>query len=85
VVPSTMTLWSSLPPPILTGDKTAPWPCPVPVPNLIAAEPVAEDRGFNPRGLQGPTALAARGTAVPIGSSWTNLLGRSSLDGAAPW
>jgi hypothetical protein len=39
---------------------------------------------LNPGGWLHPTALAARGTAVPIGSSWTNPPGRSSLDGAAP-
>ena len=30
-------------------------------------------------------ALAARPTAVPIGSIWTDVLDRSSLDGTARW
>ena len=31
------------------------------------------------------SALAAQIAAVPIGSAWTNILGRSSLDGTARW
>jgi len=39
---------------------------------------------LNPGWARTQTALAARGTVVPIGSRWTNTVGWSSLDGAAP-
>jgi len=38
---------------------------------------------LNPGLPQDQTALAARIVGVPIRSSWTNVLGRSSLDGPA--
>ena len=43
----------------------------------------AEARGFEPRKGANPNRLAARIAAVPIDSSWTNVLDRSSLDGIA--
>jgi hypothetical protein len=43
----------------------------------------AEDRDLNPGRCHHLTALAARGTAVRIDSSWTNPLGRPPLNRAA--
>jgi hypothetical protein len=40
---------------------------------------------LNPGWARTQTALAARVVAVWIGSGWTNVLDRSSPDGAAPW
>jgi hypothetical protein len=44
-----------------------------------------EGSGLSSAAAVDPTALAARGEAVRIGSSWTNILGRASVDGTARW
>src|SRR5579875_2918680 len=52
----------------------------------VSAKPLVRWRrlgDLNPGWARTQTALAARIVAVRIGSSWTNLFGRSSLDDAA--